>query len=301
MAPRGWRAWARRRRSIEDVCTPPPILHVAEPDDRLADLYARKVAALSRASIKISKSLFSGDTPLNRSYFGDIAPIAFEGPQSKNPLAYRYYDKKRVVARQDHGAATAHGGVLLAHLQLGRIRYFRRRHFQPALARRPAGSGGRRSQAQRSVRILHAARVCPTSAFTTSTSWPRPTTSASTSRIFTHGATRSRRKMAATGRQAAVGHGESVQPSALHGGRRHQSRSGGVSLRRHAGAPLSRGDAPLARRELRALGRTRRLRHAAEHQPEAGEKPARPVHLHGGGTQAQDRLQGRDPDRAQAA
>ncbi len=28
---------------IEDVCTPPPILHVAEPDDRLADSYARKI------------------------------------------------------------------------------------------------------------------------------------------------------------------------------------------------------------------------------------------------------------------
>jgi len=28
--------------SIEDICTPPPILHVAEPDERLADLYARK-------------------------------------------------------------------------------------------------------------------------------------------------------------------------------------------------------------------------------------------------------------------
>ena len=28
---------------IEDICTPPPILHVAEPDDRLADLYAHKL------------------------------------------------------------------------------------------------------------------------------------------------------------------------------------------------------------------------------------------------------------------
>jgi len=34
---------------------------------------------------------------LNQSYFGDIAPIAFEGPQSANPLAYRYYDKNRIV------------------------------------------------------------------------------------------------------------------------------------------------------------------------------------------------------------
>ena len=29
--------------SIEEVCTPPPILHVAEPDDRLADLYSQKM------------------------------------------------------------------------------------------------------------------------------------------------------------------------------------------------------------------------------------------------------------------
>ena len=34
---------------------------------------------------------------MNQSYFGDIAPIAFEGPQSANPLAYRYYDKNRIV------------------------------------------------------------------------------------------------------------------------------------------------------------------------------------------------------------
>jgi len=31
------------------------------------------------------------------SYFADIPPIPFEGADSKNPLAYRYYDKKRVV------------------------------------------------------------------------------------------------------------------------------------------------------------------------------------------------------------
>jgi xylulokinase len=34
---------AVERASIEDICTPPPILHIAEPDDRLADLYAQKM------------------------------------------------------------------------------------------------------------------------------------------------------------------------------------------------------------------------------------------------------------------
>jgi xylose isomerase len=31
------------------------------------------------------------------SYFADVAPIRFEGPDSDNPLAYRYYDKDQMV------------------------------------------------------------------------------------------------------------------------------------------------------------------------------------------------------------
>ncbi len=34
---------------------------------------------------------------MTRSYFADIEPIKFEGLESTNPLAYRYYDKDRVV------------------------------------------------------------------------------------------------------------------------------------------------------------------------------------------------------------
>ncbi|MEO8179246.1 MAG: xylose isomerase [Deltaproteobacteria bacterium] len=34
---------------------------------------------------------------MTESYFGSIAPIKYEGPQSDNALAYRYYDKNRVV------------------------------------------------------------------------------------------------------------------------------------------------------------------------------------------------------------
>jgi len=34
---------------------------------------------------------------MSASYFADIEPIKFEGTESKNPLAYRYYDKDRVV------------------------------------------------------------------------------------------------------------------------------------------------------------------------------------------------------------
>jgi xylulokinase len=43
--------------SIEDVCTPPPILHVAEPDDRLSDLYTQKMRRF-RALYHNLKDLF---------------------------------------------------------------------------------------------------------------------------------------------------------------------------------------------------------------------------------------------------
>lgn len=34
---------------------------------------------------------------MTKSYFGEVSPIAFEGLDTQNPLAYRYYDKDRVV------------------------------------------------------------------------------------------------------------------------------------------------------------------------------------------------------------
>jgi xylose isomerase len=34
---------------------------------------------------------------MTRSYFKDIAPITYGGPDSSNPLSFRHYDKDRVV------------------------------------------------------------------------------------------------------------------------------------------------------------------------------------------------------------
>ena len=33
-----------------------------------------------------------------REYFKGIGKIPYEGPESKNPLAFKYYDENRVVA-----------------------------------------------------------------------------------------------------------------------------------------------------------------------------------------------------------
>ena len=34
---------------------------------------------------------------MSATYFSAVPPVKFEGPQSSNQLAYRYYDKDRVV------------------------------------------------------------------------------------------------------------------------------------------------------------------------------------------------------------
>jgi xylulokinase len=52
----------KEKASIEDVCTPPPILHVAEPDERLADLYSESLRRY-RGLYQNLKSLFSETRP----------------------------------------------------------------------------------------------------------------------------------------------------------------------------------------------------------------------------------------------
>ena len=48
--------------SIEEICTPPPIMHVAEPDDRLADFYSEKLRRY-RALYQNLKDSFSETLP----------------------------------------------------------------------------------------------------------------------------------------------------------------------------------------------------------------------------------------------
>jgi len=35
---------------------------------------------------------------MSTGFFGDISTIPFEGPQSDNPLAFRYYNANEIVA-----------------------------------------------------------------------------------------------------------------------------------------------------------------------------------------------------------
>ena len=63
---------------------------------------------------------------MSKPFFGDIKPVKYEGPKSDNPYAFRHYDPKRVVMRQDDGRTSTPGGLLLAQLRLARDRHVRR-------------------------------------------------------------------------------------------------------------------------------------------------------------------------------
>ena len=108
------------------------------------------------------------------------------------------------------------------------------------------------------------------------------------------------KKMQSAKVRAPLGHGEPLLQPPLHGGRRHQPRPRRLRLRRRAGEERARDHARARRRELRAVGRARGLRDAAQHRHEARARPARPLPHHGRRARGEDRLQGHDPDRAEA-
>ena len=83
------------------------------------------------------------------------------------------------------------------------------------------------------------------------------------------------KKMQRDRRQAALGHRQSLQPSALHVRRGDQSRPRRLRLCRRAGEERHRRDARARRRQLRSVGRPRGLRDAAQHRPEARAGAAR--------------------------
>jgi hypothetical protein len=95
---------AKTRERAEDVCRPPPVRVVVEPNERDIQQLAPKRKCfrtdLPGPSPKISRSLIMSTAqplPATTSYFGAVPPIKFEGLKSDNPLAFRYYNKDQVV------------------------------------------------------------------------------------------------------------------------------------------------------------------------------------------------------------
>ena len=82
-----------------------------------------------------------------------------------------------------------------------------------------------------------------------------------------------RARRAETGIEAALGHGQPVLQPPLHGRRGDQPRSRRLRLCRGAGEGGDGRHPRTRRRKLRAVGRSRRLRDAAQHRHEARAGP----------------------------
>ena len=115
--------------------------------------------------------------------FPDVQKIQYEGPESKNPLAFRHYNADEVVeGKTDEGPPPLQRG-LLAHVPRHRRRSVRPGHHAPALGRRRHDTRRERRQPRRawpSSSSRSSARR--STASTTATSPPRATTLAETNK-----------------------------------------------------------------------------------------------------------------------
>ena len=231
-------------------------------------------------------------------FFKGIDPVPFKGPDSDDPLAFRFYEPDRLVMGKrmedqlrmavaywhsfawpggdPFGGQTFerpwfHDGMSAAHLKADvafEMLTILGAKFFTFHDRDIAPEGKSLAESNRNVREI--------------------------ADVFA-------RRMEETGAELLWGTANLFSNRRFMARRRHQSRPGGLRLCRGAGEALPRRHPQPQGLELRALGRSRRLRNPAQHRHEAGARPHGPLPVDGRRLQAQDRLQGRDPDRAQAA
>ena len=231
-------------------------------------------------------------------FFGDIAPISYEGATSENPLAYRYYDASRVVM----------GKTMAEHLRPA-VCYWHNFAW--------GGSdmfGSPTFERPWFAETMAAARLKADVAFEMFTTLGVPFFSFHDRDVVPEGANQAEfqrnlaeiteyfaGKMKDTGVKLLWGTANLFShPRFMSGAATNPD----PDVFAYAAAQVKSAlDAThkLEGRELRALGRARGLRDAAQHGLEARAQPDGPLSVDGGRLQASHRLQGHDPDRAQAA
>ena len=238
---------------------------------------------------------------MSETFFGDVAgPIPFAGLGSSDALAYKVYEPDRLVL----------GKRMADHLRISVCLW----HSFAWPGSDVFGSGTfDRPWNDAGLEPLEAARMkldaafeflvklgVPFFAFHDRDVAPEGGSYRETTRHPGRGRRAHRGPHGADGVQPAVGHGQPVHPPAVRRRRGDQSRSGGLRLGGGAGQDDARGDPPARWRELRPVGRPRGLRDAAQHGPGPRGAPARPLPAPRRGAQAQDRVRGHAPARAEA-
>ena len=232
--------------------------------------------------------------------FPDVSKIQYEGPDSKNPLAFRWYNEDEVVE----------GKTMKEHLRFSVVYW----HTFRGTGADPFGAGTMLAPVGRWHRLgRERASTASGSPSSSSRSWARPSTPSTIATSPPKGSTLAetnknldavvkvlKEEQERTGHQAAVGHGQPVQQSALHARRGHQLQRRRLRLRRGAGEEVPGSHQGAGRRELRVLGRPRRLPEPVQHRHASASWTTWPLHAHGRRLRQGDRLHRPVPDRAEA-
>ena len=282
-----------------EVCAPPKIRETIEPDPKLARRPMRDAYARYR---ELYPAIKEATAAMTARFFDRKEPDHFEGPTADNALAFRWYDPNQMVLgkrMEDH----LRFAVCYWHsLRLAGRRSLRRRDLQAAVDAHGRSDGGGAHQGRRRLRDVRPPRRRRSSASTTATSRPK----ARSLKEFEPQRPRDRRHLREEDgdRQGtpALGHGQPVLQPPLHGGRGDQSRSGCLRLCRGAGEER----ASTLTHELGGAnyvlwggreGYETLLNTDIKHELDQLGR----FLVDGRRLQAQDRLQGHDPDRAEAA
>ena len=167
--------------------------------------------------------------------FPEIDRIRFEGPRSKNPLAFRHYNADEIVEGKIDEGPPAVQRRLLAHVP---------RHGPAIRSGRARRSGRGTTAATRSRTPQKRARVAfefieklgaPFYAFHDRDVAPEGANARRDEQEPRRGRQGAQGRAAADRHQAAVGHGQPVQQSALHARRGHQLQRRRLRLRRRPG------------------------------------------------------------------
>ena len=198
----------------------------------------------------------------SKEFFPGISKIQYEGPASKNPLAFKHYNAEELVAgktMKDH----LRFSVTYWHTIRGQLADM----FGVGTAVRPWEDGtNSMKMAETRVRVAFEFLEklgAPFYAFHDRDVAPEGKNLRETNRNLDAIVKAAQGGAAAHGRAVAVGHGLPVRASALRARRGDELQRRRVRLCRGAGQEGHRGDAHARRRGLRVLGRTRGLQHAA--------------------------------------
>ena len=195
-------------------------------------------------------------------FFEGVESIRYAGPESDDPLTFRWYDADRIVLGRSMRDQLRFANSLLAQA----VEWFD--IFGDGTLDRPwvAGLDPMEAAEQKMAAALEfmSKLTVPFWCFHDWDIAPEGDTFAESARNLDHmaelaGGTRTGRVSGCCGARQAL-----RQP-AVHGRTGDQPRSRGVRLRRRSGCALHERHPPARREQLRAVGRSRRTRDAAQH------------------------------------